>query len=399
MNKIIKNTLLEKVDYSKDPEAPMTIGTKLLKKLDKEWGKDSDIYSEVEDLLIAHGSGSPKRLAMALRRVLSNYDMWEAPYKGLVNKIEKWQFVNESKVNEAVPAFVGRMAMRAAAGYAGRKLAKKFRNNEDTLERETDTKYYRPMDVEKLYNEQKQRGSKISKFERYVVEAAMWARARSNNYHGYHSKWPAVEYKNGKFYAQTIHDGMTEVPFNYSVMTPKWLMNENAKISETLKNKLNEADNYSDEYNNAYNAIDRMVNKYDEYTVKKLENYINTGDIPFKDFMEEMGYDPWNLTEDEDEALCNTITQAIMDYIYDYAHGNVNESKVNEAFEITDPKFVKLCWDIRSLVKKYQRDAVIFFDNENNEYFWDWADEYDQEYKVVATARYNSRNNEVIMEK
>ena len=309
MNKIIKNTLLEKVDYSKDPEAPMTIGTKLLKKLDKEWGKDSDIYSEVEDLLIAHGSGSPKRLAMALRRVLSNYDMWEAPYKGLVNKIEKWQFVNESKVNEAVPAFVGRMAMRAAAGYAGRKLANKFRNNEDTLERETDTKYYRPMDVEKLYNAQKQRGSKISKFEKYVVEAAMWARARSNNYHGYHSKWPAVEYKNGKFYAQTIHDGMTEVPFNYSVMTPKWLMNENAKISSTSKNK------------------------------------------------------------------------------------------VNEAFENTDPNFIKLCWKIRSLVKKYQRDAVIFFDNENNEYFWDWADEYNQEYKVVATARYNSRNNEVIMEK
>lgn len=399
MNKITKNTLLEKVDYSKDPEAPMTIGTKLLKKLDKEWGKDSDIYSEVEDLLIAHGSGSPKRLAMALRRVLSNYDMWEAPYKGLVNKIEKWQFVNESKVNEAVPTFISRMAMRAAAGYAGRKLANKFRNNEDILEREIDTKYYRPMDVEKLYNMQKQRGYKISKFERYVIEAAMWARARSNNYHGYYPKWLAVEYKNGKFYAQTIHDGMTEVPFNYSVMTPKWLMNENAKISKTLKNKVNETDNYSDDYNNAYNAIDRLVNKYDKYTVKELENCINTGDIPFKDFMEEIGYNPWNLTEDEDEALCNTIIQAIMDYIYDYAHENVNESKVNEGFEITDPKFIKLCWDIRSLVKKYQRDAVIFFDNENNEYFWDWADEYDQEYKVVATARYNSRKNDVIMEK
>ena len=393
MNKIIKNTLLEKVDYSKDPEAPMTIGTKLLKKIDKEWGKDSDIYSEVEDLLIAHGSGSPKRLAMALRRVLSNYDMWEAPYKGLVNKIEKWQFVNESKVNEAVPAFVGRMAMRAAAGYAGRKLANKFRNNEDTLERETDTKYYRPIDVEKLYNAQKQRGSKISKFEKYVVEAAMWARARSNNYHGYHSKWPAVEYKNGKFYAQTIHDGMTEVPFNYSVMTPKWLMNENAKISSTSKNNINENLHAGDYYDDAYNAIKNLL-KSKKWDLDDVADQIYNGDIYYKDVMDEMGIKMENLLYNEDEDVCEDIMRAISDYFHDSMKKNINE-----AFENTDPKFVKLCWEIRSLVKKYQRDAVIFFDNESNEYFWDWADEYDQEYKVVATARYNSRKNDVIMEK
>ena len=93
--------LEKKVNYAEEMEAPMILGMKILKKLEKEWGKDSDVYYEIEDILIDFGSDSPRRLAMALRRALENYDMLEAPYKGLVNKIEKW-VKPTGKVNESL---------------------------------------------------------------------------------------------------------------------------------------------------------------------------------------------------------------------------------------------------------------------------------------------------------
>ena len=93
--------LEKKVNYAEEMEAPMILGMKILKKLEKEWGKDSDVYYEIEDILIDLGSDSPRRLAMALRRALENYDMLEAPYKGLVNKIEKW-VKPTGKVNESL---------------------------------------------------------------------------------------------------------------------------------------------------------------------------------------------------------------------------------------------------------------------------------------------------------
>lgn len=96
--------LEKKVNYAEEMEAPMILGMKILKKLEKDWGKDSDVYYEIEDILIDLGSDSPRRLAMALRRTLENYDMLEAPYKGYVNKIEKWTKptgkVNESREEE-----------------------------------------------------------------------------------------------------------------------------------------------------------------------------------------------------------------------------------------------------------------------------------------------------------
>lgn len=96
MNKIFE----KKVDYANEPEAPMILGMKILKKIEKDWGRDSDVYYEIEDVLIDLGSDSPKRLALALKRELTNYDMWHAPYKGLVNKIEKW-VKPTGKVNES----------------------------------------------------------------------------------------------------------------------------------------------------------------------------------------------------------------------------------------------------------------------------------------------------------
>lgn len=100
----MKKLLEKKINYAEEAEAPMILGTKILKRLKKDWGEDSDIYYEIEDILINFGSDSPRRLAMALKRVLNNYDMWESPYKGYVNKIEKWTKptgkVNESRDEE-----------------------------------------------------------------------------------------------------------------------------------------------------------------------------------------------------------------------------------------------------------------------------------------------------------
>lgn len=435
------NMLNEKVDYSKDPEAPISLGMKLLKKLEKEGWKGADVYDAIEEIIISSDVKYPKQMAMRLKRTLENYDMWEAPYKGLVNKIQKWQFVNEN-----LAAFVGKAAGRAIIGHTARQLGKQmrnfkknesaddlddensyydrlndpngervkyeieiaphcsnvvykrlfsgdfvrnvkleyehpfedygadvieisapsgqYRNLEDVLNRmlkngvindfdlvgsyeasdlnesveddkssklnerhdnwdadddyyyepdnvnnkeinyhslafdairylnviigewtiydiksqlnsgkidydtiidvmgrkmnadisdyeyeiiaqaindemaryyndnkyminesaEDDNEikyYYRPIDIKILMRQQKER--QLSKYEYYVLEAAMWARARSNNYHGYAPELPAVKYENGKFYASTKHDGMTEVPFNYKVMTKEWL--------------------------------------------------------------------------------------------------------------------------------------------------------------------------------
>ena len=229
---MLYNNLNEKIDYSKDPEAPITIGLKLLNKIEKDWGKGSDIYGAIDEIIVFADIKHPKQLALRLKRTLENYDMWHAPYKGLVNKIEKWQFVNEGFVS-----FAGKVATNVVA----HKLANKLSANENT-NREASLRYYRPMDVKELMKKSKTKGVQLSKFEYYVLDAAMWARSRSNNYHGYSDVIPAVEYKNGKFYAQTTKDGMTEVPFNYNVMTPKFLeLTENSKCPKSgcIKKKPN----------------------------------------------------------------------------------------------------------------------------------------------------------------
>ena len=283
--------LFEKVDYSKDKEAPITIGNKILKKIDKEWGRDSDIYGEIEEVLIHFGSDSPKRLAMALKRILNNYDMWEAPYKGLVTKIEKWQFVNENVV----------------------------------ISRNKFTKYYRPIDVEKLYDEVRN-SPYPSKFDRAVCDAAFWARARANNYDGYAKEWPAVEYKNGKFYAQTTTGGMIEVPFNYKDMTPEYLgLDENFAA-----------------------AAGRVVGK--------AALRMGAGIAARK--------------------LAKKLRR--------------NES-VKESLDNTDPRFVKLVWNVKSLSKKYKADLVILYDEFEGDYFWDYADT-EHTADVIAYVNYNNGN-------
>lgn len=394
------NMLNEKVDYSRDPEAPISLGMKILKKLEKEGWKGADVYDAVEEIIVSADVKYPKQMAMRLKRTLENYDMWEAPYKGLVTKIQKWQFVNENLAAAAAPIAkaAGRYAAMKFAGRAADSLGDKFDNmlNGSTNESESnisyydevygiidqlvykykewslkdiqdqldngdiwfedvmrkmdidmndlsddedaelcniiinamhdylvdkdyfnqlhesvsndydkayaaidrlvykykewtidnlrwqletdnisfrviieemglsyddifniyamteyrdlfnvienamqnyiddkdyfgqlhesvsDDFYYRPMDIKQLMNKNKERGAQLSRFEHWVLDAALWARARMKNYHGYSDKIPAVEYKNGKFYAQT-QDGMVEVPYNYNDMTPEWL--------------------------------------------------------------------------------------------------------------------------------------------------------------------------------
>lgn len=226
------NLLNEKIDYSKDPEAPISLGMKLLKKIEKEWGRDADIYDAIENIVISADVKYPKQMALRLKRTLENYDMWEAPYKGLVNKIQKWQFVNENLAAIAAPIIRGAATAAAykLADRAADTLGDKFDSmvNGSTNESDLDSTYdndtyFSPRDVKELIQKAKIRGSKLTKFEAWVIEAANWARSRDTNYQGYSKRIPAVEYIDGKFYVSTIHDGFTEVPFNYNVVTPEWL--------------------------------------------------------------------------------------------------------------------------------------------------------------------------------
>lgn len=274
------NMLNEKVDYSRDPEAPISLGMKILKKLEKEGWRDSDVYDAVEEIIISSDVKYPKQMAMRLKRTLENYDMWEAPYKGLVNKIQKWQFVNEnfatnrfdhdvyydayvaidnlisrnkwtikdiddqldegdiwyrdvmdemnidmSSLTEQEDEMLCGYIIDAMQDYLYDAMHDNVHESVDlyeSIDNDNEIKYYyRPIDIKILMRQQKER--QLSKYEYYVLEAALWARARSNNYHGYAPELPAVKYENGKFYASTKHDGMTEVPFNYKVMTKEWL--------------------------------------------------------------------------------------------------------------------------------------------------------------------------------
>lgn len=277
------NMLNEKVDYSRDPEAPISLGMKILKKLEKEGWRDSDVYDAIEEIIISSDVKYPKQMAMRLKRTLENYDMWEAPYKGLVNKIQKWQFVNEnfasntlnrfdhdvyydayvaidnlisrnewtikdiddqldegdiwyrdvmdemnidmSSLTEQEDEMVCSYIIDAMQDYLYDAMHDNVHESVDlyeSIDNDNEIKYYyRPIDIKILMRQQKER--QLSKYEYYVLEAALWARARSNNYHGYAPELPAVKYENGKFYASTKQDGMTEVPFNYKVMTKEWL--------------------------------------------------------------------------------------------------------------------------------------------------------------------------------
>ena len=375
----LENTLNEKVDYSKDPEGSISLGMKLLKKLEKEGWKGADIYDEIYEIIVMSDVKHPKQMALRLKRTLENYDMWETPYKGIVNKIQKWEFVNESVESDdnlyydkfdkrirfefyieprcykviynrlfngdyihdvelinkddnyleiSVPASEYNNVIKFGNKMLDNqfiddfnlvesvKTNKSSKLNEADLITEIDNfdrayaaidkliykskewtlddvrnqldngdiwfqdvmnemgidmnnlsdeedeelceiittvmqdylddkdyfgqlhensyqsdfadkfaydKYYRPRDIQELMQKSKQRGVQLSRFEHWVLEAALWARSRNNNYLGYSKEIPAVQYKNGKFYAQTIHDGMTEVPYNYDVMTPEWL--------------------------------------------------------------------------------------------------------------------------------------------------------------------------------
>ena len=377
----LENALNEKVDYSKDPEGSISLGMKLLKKLEKDGWKGADIYDEIYEIIVMSDVKHPKQMALRLKRTLENYDMWEAPYKGIVNKIQKWEFVNESVESDdnlyydkfdkrirfefyieprcykviytrlfngdyihdvelinkddnyleiSVPAseynnvvkFGNKMInnqfvddfnlvesvktdkssklnedkfdnygpindfdkayaaidkliykskewtlddvrnqldsgdiwfqdvmnemgidMNSLSDEEDEKLCETIINamqnylddkdyfdelhensyQSDFADKFAYDKYYRPRDIQELMQKSKQSGVQLSRFEHWVLEAALWARARNNNYHGYSKEIPAVQYKNGKFYAQTIHDGMTEVPYNYDVMTPEWL--------------------------------------------------------------------------------------------------------------------------------------------------------------------------------
>ena len=133
------------------------------------------------------------------------------------------------------------------------------------------SRYFSPRDITQLMQRAKS-GEKLSRFEHYTLEAALWARARSANYHGYSDVIPAVEYRDGVFYAETKYDGMTRVSFNYDVMTPEWLMKESKshKIQESLEDEMNlwkerDESEFGQTIRQLDNLMKEMFSEKDEY--------------------------------------------------------------------------------------------------------------------------------------
>ena len=66
--------LEKKVNYAEEMEAPMILGMKILKKLEKDWGKDSDVYYEIEDILIDFGRLSCHNFVSLLNVIMEKSD-------------------------------------------------------------------------------------------------------------------------------------------------------------------------------------------------------------------------------------------------------------------------------------------------------------------------------------
>lgn len=81
--------------------------------------------------------------------------------------------------------------------------------------------YYKPKDLQNLYANQ----DKLSRFERIVLQKAMWGRARRANYHGYDNDWGIVSYKNNTFYVNDINGKLITADNNdfKRICTPEFL--------------------------------------------------------------------------------------------------------------------------------------------------------------------------------
>ena len=495
------NSLNEKIDYSRDPEGPISLGMKILKKLEKEGWKGADVYDAIEEIIIMSDVQHPKQMALRLKRTLENYDMWEAPYKGLVNKIEKWQFVNEN-----LAAFAGKMAGRAIIANTARRFGKQMRNlrnNESTdnldddnsyydkindpkgetikyqiniephcdrvvykrlfsgdfvrnvvLDYEDDNNviyvsapagqyrnmenalnsmlrngviddfeflgtgnkinesavnmddknniYYRPIDVKELMQKSKS-AEQLSKFEYWVLEAALWARARSNNYHGYAKEIPAVKYKNGKFYASTKQDGMTEVPFNYKVMTPEWLFESKSDVKDGLKAyHVNEnVDDYNvDDFENLKNIAIGVLDHLNQEGVRNWEendllDYISGNKEPNYELLIKFILEDINEEESDIISLLNQypnteyiedIQVALLRAMEDYV-GDISEAcKINEdSNDLSDEVYMIVYADDNFSIDDIKKFIIIFkddivYEDENQIEFYtsDWKDIQDE---------------------
>lgn len=354
----LENTLNEKVDYSKDPEGSISLGMKLLKKLEKEGWKGADIYDEIYEIIVMSDVKHPKQMALRLKRTLENYDMWEAPYKGIVNKIQKWEFVNENATSIITP--IVRTARTLATVNAANKLVDKSsdKTNESTEDLESDDLYF-----DKFYDADR---AKRVKFEFYIDPRCynvIYNRLvngkiknvkviyEDDNY--LEISAPHNEYNNIIRLGNKMLDDQFIDDFNLveSIKT-----NKSSKLNET------EFNNYGpiDDFDKAYAAIDKLIYKSKEWTLDDVRNQLDNGDIWFQDVMNEMGIDMNSLSDEEDEKLCNTIIDVMQNYLDDKDYfGQLHENSYQSDFadKFAYDKYYRPR-DIQELMQKSKQRGV-----------------------------------------
>lgn len=506
--------LNEKIDYTRDPEGPISIGMKILKRLDKDGWKGGDVYYAIEDIIVDADVKYPKQLAMRLERVLTNYDMWEAPYKGLVNKIRKWQYVNESAddnayyddyydprnakrckfeffikphreskvydkvlngdfanvkleyeddnylevsvphfeynamirignelldrnliedfslvesvkttkryspTNEAVRKFrkakhvdevapvvaavVGQVATQAATQVAGQVANQVADKVSQQVTNVTDSDH--EFGLSRRFNKRKRANRRASEYnsvkankssklhEKYdnwdADDDYYYEREKANNKEiDYHSlafnairylnaitgEWSIYDIKsqlnNGKIDYDTIIDVMGRKmnadinDYEYEIIAQA-INDEMARYYNDNKYMINEAEfnNHGpiDDFDRAYAAIDKLIYKSKEWTLDDVRNQLDNGDIWFQDVMNEMGIDMNNLSDEEDEELCNTIINAMQNYLDDKDYfGQLHENSYQSDFadKFAYDKYYRPR-DIQELMQKSKQRGV-----------------------------------------
>ena len=314
MNKIFE----KKVDYANEPEAPMLLGMKILKKIEKDWGRDSDVYYEIEDVLIDLGSDSPKRLALALKRELTNYDMWHAPYKGLVNKIEKWVKPN-GKVNESYE-------VRSDEEYLDKFLSicEEYGENKITL-------YFEDVDsymIEKRFGDRFKKYLKVHRDEDIDYKAVFHTK---NSGYGNRNVCVlyAVEY-GGYGYSSTPLCELSFEEFdrllrNFTFNGGMYRRNDTFMYESYNYNSSAE---YDEVYDSFYNAIDDFLK---DETLTESDLYLMVKDGVHYDDLKpfiiySLGMMVEYLSEEDEEFYRGVLEDAVNDYYY-------NEFRIEEALD------------------------------------------------------------------
>lgn len=123
-------------------------------------------------------------------------DFAETKHNGLPEKVEEQTIIRltESDLHRIVKESVNRILVNEGIfDFFRKKKEPEITKKEDEVPKDH---IYSVKELQWLYDNQRE----LNDFQRKVLNAAMWVRARMANYHGYTKEWPNIFLKNGETY-------------------------------------------------------------------------------------------------------------------------------------------------------------------------------------------------------